>query len=99
MQAVFESIPQCSLQLVFLIRTNGEYDGNGYWHLIAVGLSVLSMMNAILQQDNQYMMHSKYDKYRQLCPPTSEFLKHGIFRLSEVLNRISVLSLLWAICG
>jgi len=102
MEAVFESIPQCVLQLVFIIRTNGEYEGDGHLLLISclsIGQSIISMTNSILKQDNQYMNFPRFKKHRQRLPPSPQFVGHALCRLSEILNRICCLSLLWSICG
>ena len=78
LEAVFESIPQSVLQMVFIIRTGGYYEGDNI--LLAISIlsivqSVVSMTNSILKQDNLYMDYPKFKKHCKRLPPTIPFLK------------------------
>ena len=78
LEAVFESIPQSVLQMVFLIRTNGDYDGDNMLLVISclsIAQSIISMTNSILKQDNLYMDFPKFKPHRKRLPPTFQFLK------------------------
>eukprot|EP01083_Nonionella_stella_P018467 51477_1 len=102
LEAVFESIPQSILQLVFIIRTSGQYEGKNHALLIisiiSIFQSIISMTNSILKNDNMQMNLPKWKKHKQRLPPTIPFLKHALSRLSEVIYRISLLALFWAVC-
>merc|ERR1712048_1365639 len=102
LEAVFESIPQSVLQMVFLIRTGGQYEGSKELLIISclsIFQSILSMTNSIIKNDNLYMDVPKFKKHKKRLPPTWEFTKHAICRLSEVFYRIALLSLIWTVCG
>merc|ERR1712228_395117 len=102
LEAVFESIPQSVLQMVFLLRTSGDYDDNPDLIIISylsIFQSIVSMTNSIINNDNLYMNAPKFKKHKQKFPPTIPFLKHAICRLSEVFYRIIILSLFWTVCG
>eukprot|EP01084_Bolivina_argentea_P030231 56047_1 len=103
LEAVFESLPQSVLQLVFITRTS---ELNYYTSttlliisILSIVQSVISMANSILNSDNMYMNATKYKKHLQRLPPTIPFLKHALCRISEVVYRIGLLSLLWVVCG
>eukprot|EP01084_Bolivina_argentea_P053570 98344_1 len=102
LEAVFESIPQSVLQMVFLIRTGGQYEGDTTLLIISclsVFQSVISMTNSIIKNDNLYMDVPRFKKHKKRLPPSWPFIKHAICRLSEVFYRISLLSLFWTVCG
>lgn len=100
-EAVFESIPQSVLQLVFIMRIESVDDnyGMGVIFVISIIQSVISMTNSILNNDYTQMQDDKWKKYKQRLPPTFEFFKHAICRLSEVIYRIGLFSLFWTVCG
>eukprot|EP01083_Nonionella_stella_P178769 632554_1 len=101
-EAVFESIPQSVLQLVFIMRlppgnnTNNKYDPI---FIISIVQSVISMTNSILNNDYARMQEDRFKKYKQRFPPTFACFKHALSRLSEVIYRIGLLSLVWTVCG
>ena len=102
LEAVFESIPQSILQLVFIIRIGWQSDKNDVLLAIFIASmvqSIISMTNSILKNDNQYMTLPKWHKHRQRWLPTIPFVKHAICRLAEVLYRIGLCALFWAVCG
>ena len=103
LEAVFESIPQSILQLVFLMRIGFDYGTNGSITLIIITIasifqSIVSMTNAVLNTDNAQMTIPKWKRYTQTFPPTKEFLKDFLCRLCEILYRIGLLSLIWTVC-
>ena len=102
LEAIFESIPQSILQLVFIIRTGWKSEGSGVFlviSVISIIQSIISMTNSILNNDNTYMALPKWKKHKQRLPPTIPFMKHAISRLSEVIYRICLCSLFWIVCG
>eukprot|EP01083_Nonionella_stella_P176538 617932_1 len=103
LEAVFESIPQSILQLVFIIRSNSldQYGSDTLkWIAIAsIVQSVISMTNSILKNDNVYMNLPKWKRHKQRLPPTMPFLKHMLSRLSEIICRIGLFCLFWTVCG
>eukprot|EP01083_Nonionella_stella_P314394 1132398_1 len=102
LEAIFESIPQAILQLVFIIRTSGQYEGENdvlrTISIISIIQSIISMTNSILKNDNIQMNLPKWKKHKQRLPPTIPFLKHAVSRLSEVMYRIGLLALFWTVC-
>eukprot|EP01084_Bolivina_argentea_P258245 435298_1 len=94
-EAVFESIPQSVLQLVFVMRTR---DINLIF-IISIIQSTISMTNSVLNNDSTQMQDDKWKPYKQRLPPTFGFIKHAISRLSEVMYRIGLLALFWSVCG
>eukprot|EP01084_Bolivina_argentea_P205747 351427_1 len=102
LEAIFESIPQSILQLVFIMRTSAKLEGSGTLLVISVlsiFQSIVSMTNSILKNDNTLMGQLKWKSYKQRLPPTIGFLKHAFCRLSEVIYRIGLLALFWTVCG
>eukprot|EP01083_Nonionella_stella_P076748 209286_1 len=103
LEATFESLPQSILQLVFIVRTNelNHYDSITLTviSILSIIQSTVSMANSILKNDNIFMNASKFKKHRQRLPPTIPFVKHAICRLSEIVSRIGLLSLIWVACG
>ena len=102
LEAIFESIPQSVLQLVFIIRTGWSTEGTGIGLVIpilSIVQSTISMTNSILNNDNVYMTLSKWKKHKQRLPPTIPFIKHAIFRLCEVIYRICLCALFWVVSG
>merc|ERR1712130_555279 len=58
LEAVFESIPQSVIQMVFLIRTGGKYEGDNILLIIScisILQSIVSMTNSIIKNDNLFM--------------------------------------------
>eukprot|EP01084_Bolivina_argentea_P290313 498633_1 len=96
-EAIFESIPQSILQLVYVIRT-GETGTDIAIFAISIIQSIVSMTNSVINSDNTQMVDDKWKKYRQRFPPTKQFAKHALCRFSEVIYRIGLLSLFWSIC-
>ena len=105
MESVFESMPQATLQLVYITRKgfdNDDYrDASDYAiFIVSIVQSIISMTNSILKDDNSRgMQGTKWKSYKKRLPPSINFLKHGVSRLSQVLSRISVLSLFWTVVG
>eukprot|EP01083_Nonionella_stella_P004482 12983_1 len=102
LEAVFESIPQSVLQLVFIIRAGNAYYRSPDLLIISyfsIFQSIVSMTNSIIKNDNVYMMGAKWKKHRRRLPPSLPFLKHALCRLSEIVYRITLLALFWTVCG
>ena len=100
LEAIFESIPQSILQLVFVMRTQWTTEGEGVFLFISIASilqSMISMTNSILKNDNVYVTLPKYEKYKKRFPPTWSFIKHLLARLSEVVYRIGLLALFWSV--
>eukprot|EP01084_Bolivina_argentea_P292018 501941_1 len=95
MEAVFESIPESVLQLVYVLRTSSIKT----IFVLSIIQSMISMTNSVLNQDYTRMQEEKWKKYKQKLPPTIQFFKHAMFRFSEVAYRVGLLSLLWTVCG
>ena len=58
------------------------------------------MANSMLKEDNSRgMQGTKWKAYRKRLPPTPQFFKHAIVRVSQVISRIVVLSLCWTVVG
>eukprot|EP01084_Bolivina_argentea_P205748 351428_1 len=101
LEAIFESIPQSILQLVFIMRTSAKLEGSGTLLVISVlsiFQSIVSMTNSILKNDNVYMTLPKFKPCKKRLPPTIPFLKHALSRLSEVIYRIGLCALFWTVC-
>ena len=101
LEAIFESIPQSILQLVFIMRTKWETEGEGIFLFISIASiiqSIISMTNSIIKNDNVYMTLPKYKKYKKRFPPSWSFIKHLLARSSEVIYRIGLLALFWSVC-
>eukprot|EP01084_Bolivina_argentea_P100086 179794_1 len=94
-EAVFEAIPECILQLVYVIRTSSIK----VIFVVSIIQSIVSMSQSILCYDHMQMRHEKWKKYKQAFPPTLHYIKHSLFRLCEVMYRIGLLALLWSVCG
>eukprot|EP01083_Nonionella_stella_P185930 679430_1 len=96
-EAVFESIPQSVLQLVFIMRVPDIIIDPIF--IVSIIQSVVSMTNSILNNDYTHMQEDKWKRHKQRLPPTWECFKHALSRLSEVAYRIGLLSLFWCVCG
>ena len=66
--------------------------------IISIILSIMSINNAILCNENGEMTIPKWKMYKMRCPPSCEFLHHSLWRLSEIIYRIGLLSLIWTVC-
>eukprot|EP01084_Bolivina_argentea_P109377 195507_1 len=95
LEAIFESVPESVLQLIYVMRT-GNIE---VIFMISIIQSIVSMTNSILNHDNTRMQDDKWKKYKQRLPPTFQFIKHFIARVAEITYRIGLLSLLWTVCG
>eukprot|EP01084_Bolivina_argentea_P109379 195510_1 len=95
LEAVFESIPEAVLQLVYVMRTSKI----GYIFMFSIAQSIISMTNSILNNDHTQMQSDRFKSYKQRLPPTFNCFKHSIARLSEVIYRLGLLSLFWSVCG
>ena len=109
LEAVFESIPQAVVQTVFLMRTEWKFDTTGSvnsesdgfsvkFFVVTIIQSIISMSNAILRNDHAEMTLPKWKAHKRRFPPTKECFKHSIWRFSEILYRIGLLSLVWTVC-
>eukprot|EP01083_Nonionella_stella_P086204 239321_1 len=103
MEAVFESIPESVLQLVYVMRVGFNNFGTDQDQPIGIFVvsiiqSVISMTNSILNNDNTLMKEDKWAKYKQRFPPTFEFCKHALCRISEIIYRIGLFALFWTVC-
>eukprot|EP01084_Bolivina_argentea_P249892 418483_1 len=100
LEAVFESMPQSVLQLVFIIRTGKQYKMQAFiLSLLSIFQSMVSMTNSIIMNDNLYMNAPIFNQHKKKLPPSLPFLKHMLCRLSEVFYRIILLSLFWTVVG
>ena len=104
LEAIFESIPQSVLQLVFIIRVGWKSESKGDSSFLIISIlsilqSIISMTNSVLKNDNIYMAAPKWKRHKKRFPPSIPFLKHGLSRLSEVIYRISICALFWTVCG
>eukprot|EP01084_Bolivina_argentea_P285282 489181_1 len=65
-EAVFESIPQSVIQLVYVMRTSAISP----IFAISILQSIISMTNSILNNDYTQMQEDKFAKHKQRMPPT-----------------------------
>eukprot|EP01083_Nonionella_stella_P090538 252904_1 len=99
MEAIFESIPEAVLQLVYVMRIGTTNFGReDIIFIISIVQSIISMTNSILNNDYTMMKEDKWARHKQRFPPTIEFFKHAICRLSEIIYRIGLLALFWSVC-
>eukprot|EP01084_Bolivina_argentea_P034070 63026_1 len=91
-EAVFESIPESVLQLVWVMRTSKIE----LIFVLSIIQSIISMTNTILNNDYTQMQGDEWKKYKQKTTP--EFLQHSLCRVSEITYRIGLLSLFWTVC-
>lgn len=56
LEAIFESTPQATLQLVYVVRTSKF----NFLFGISIIQSILSLTNSMLKSDNAYMTHDKW---------------------------------------
>eukprot|EP01083_Nonionella_stella_P017990 50333_1 len=99
MEAVFESVPESVLQLVYVMRSASTGDVDVEIFVISILQSIISMVNSITNNDYTRMQGEAFSKYKQRLPPTWECFKHVLCRLAEVIHRIVLLALLWTVCG
>eukprot|EP01083_Nonionella_stella_P083066 229501_1 len=103
MEAIFESVPEAVLQLVYVLRVGTtKLTNREIIFIISIVQSMVSMSNSILNNDYTRMQDEfdgEWAKYKQRLPPTFEFFKHAICRISEVIYRIGLLALFWTVCG
>eukprot|EP01083_Nonionella_stella_P270703 916819_1 len=98
MEAIFESVPQAVIQLVYMMRVS-QVGTDQIIFYMSIVQSIVSMANSILKNDyTRVMQDDKWTNYKQGCPPTFAFLKHALCRVSEVIYRIGLLALLWTVC-
>ena len=97
LEASFESTPQAILQCVYLLNINGF--NNNSIVIISILQSIYSITNSLVNNDLSQMKSRKYKKNRKRFPPSKEFLKHFISRMSQVISRIGILALSWIILG
>ena len=96
LEAIFESTPQCCLQLVYVLRTS---DLNTIF-IISIIQSMLSIANSMINEDNAFMKDPKWKSYKKRFPiPTIQFLRHFSFRMCEICCRIGMLALFWCYVG
>ena len=96
MEAVYESIPQSVLQLVYVMRT-GNIEAI---YAMSILQSIISMSNSIINEDYLRMQGKKWKRYKKRFPkPSIESSMHSISRISEVTYRIALLSIFWTICN
>eukprot|EP01083_Nonionella_stella_P263811 895714_1 len=74
-EAVFESIPQSVLQLVFIMRDSTSNIRPIF--ILSIIQSVISMTNSIINNDYTQMQDDKWKRYKKRFPPTFEFFKHA----------------------
>eukprot|EP01083_Nonionella_stella_P059918 156752_1 len=94
MEAIFESMPQSVLQLVYAMRTSTVE----IIYVLSVLQSIVSMTNSIINNDYTHMTLPAFKSYKKKFPPSFQFLQHFVVRTSEVIYRIGLLSLLWNVC-
>eukprot|EP01083_Nonionella_stella_P083067 229502_1 len=102
MEAIFESVPEAVLQLVYVLRVGTtKLTNREIIFIISIVQSMVSMSNSILNNDYTRMQDEfdgEWAKYKQRLPPSFEFFKHAICRLSEIIHRIGLLALFWTVC-
>eukprot|EP01083_Nonionella_stella_P090537 252902_1 len=98
MEAVFESIPESVLQLVYVMRIGTSTINNEWIFIVSIVQSIISMTNSILNNDYTRMQEDKWAKHKRRLPPTRHFIFHALCRLSEVVYRICVFALFWTVC-
>eukprot|EP01083_Nonionella_stella_P185928 679427_1 len=99
MEAIFESIPEAVLQLVYVMRVGMSHVGTSHFiFIVSIIQSIVSMTNSILNNDHTMMKEDKWKEYKQRLPPSFKFLKHAICRISEIVYRIGLLALFWTVC-
>ena len=97
LEALYESTPQATLQLVFMMRT-GSFSNIIF--IISIFQSIISMTNSMLNNDRSYMMSDKFKSHKKGLPkPSIKYIKHTFLRLIEITYRIALLSLFWTIIG
>eukprot|EP01083_Nonionella_stella_P302328 1041897_1 len=94
-EAVFESVPEAVLQLVYVMRTSSIEP----IFVVSIIQSIISMTNSIINNDYAQMQGPKWKKFKKRLPPTPQCAGHTISRLSEVIYRIGLLALFWTVCG
>eukprot|EP01083_Nonionella_stella_P126419 382626_1 len=100
MEAIFESVPEAVLQLVYVMRVGtSKIDTDQIIFIVSIVQSIISMTNSILNNDYTMMKEDKWAKYKKRLPPSFEFFKHAICRTSEIIYRIGLLALFWTVCG
>eukprot|EP01083_Nonionella_stella_P288901 983090_1 len=100
MEAIFESVPEAVLQLVYVMRVGtSKIEADQIIFIVSIVQSIISMTNSILNNDYTMMKDDKWAKYKQRLPPSFEFFKHAICRISEIIYRIGLLALFWTVCG
>lgn len=73
LEACFESTPQAVLQLVYLMRNEDKIEA---LYVISIFQSIVSMTNCMINEDNVYMAHEKWDNYKKRFPiPHFQFLR------------------------
>ena len=96
LESLFEATPQAVLQLVYVMRTT-QFKSI---FVLSIFQSLLSMTNAMLNEDNSYMTHKKWKKYKKRFPiPHIKFIRHFLFRLSEISYRVGLFALFWTVVG
>ena len=67
--------------------------------IISIFQSILSMTNSMLASDNAYMAREKFKKHKRRFPPSIDFLKHFLVRLSEISHRVGLFAIFWTVVG
>ena len=110
LHALFQSLPQAVLQLMYLMRrqhlfdtfnTNGNNDLDIEFRILIVGsifVSIISMTSAVIQSDRSYIVQSKFAMVKQQLN-INDSIKHILLRVCEIVHRIGVLALFWAVVG
>eukprot|EP01084_Bolivina_argentea_P210968 358948_1 len=94
MEAVFESIPQSILQLVYVMRISTIQP----LFVLSIAQSIISMTNSVLNHDYIQMQQDEFKPYKQRLPPTAKFFSHAVCRFSEITYRTGLLALIWTVC-
>ena len=97
LEALFEATPQAVLQLVYVMRTGTKSFEAVF--IISIIQSIISMTNSMLNEDNVYMTHPKWNSYKKRFIPHKNFLKHALFRCAEITQRICLFALFWTVVG
>ena len=100
LEAVFESFPQSLIQLLFIIKTQ-QFNS-----IVVVSLifSILSLSNKVISDDSVYFDEDSgktltYKNKQDEANISTEYIRRVIWRVFDVLYRLSILVLIWVVMG
>jgi len=95
LQAMLQSVPSALLLLRYMLIT-GHSDTI---LIVSIACSIWSITDSTLNEDNAWMIGSEWETHKRRLPPSWNFVKHALCRMSEVTYRIALLALIWTVCG